>query len=64
MHNMEKEIRLGNKIEVKYIPTPKDMIQVMVNGRDMYFTETEFVSSFRELGKLWSRLNDEHTSKK
>lgn len=63
MRNMQKETRLVNTVEVCYVPVLKNTIQVVVNGKDMYFEESEFVSCFKELGKLWRKLDDRNSSR-
>lgn len=63
MHLSEKEIRIKHDVSASYIEIPKNTIQVIVNGRDMYFEESEFLTTFEQLTTLWRYVNDKYSTK-
>lgn len=49
------------KVTVSIVPALPDTFQVVINGRDYYFTEETYLETFEQVAKLWSILHDSKT---
>lgn len=49
------------KVSVKIVPALPDTFQVVINGRDYYFTEEKYLETFEQVAKLWSILHESKT---
>lgn len=56
--NQNPNIKFETNIEVKYIDSLPKTIQVIVAGKDYYFTEDDFLKRFEKVALLWSEIKN------